>query len=249
MMFARLFAVGLCMSLWVPAAQARDLIVFAAASLKGPLDEIAAEHGGVRVSYAGSGTLARQVAQGAPADVVLLANTAWMDVLVSDGAVQDPVIVLGNRLVLVGRHGGPVPLTAEGMTKALDGGRIAMGFTASVPAGIYGKAAFETLGVWDAIAPLVVEMDSVRAALTLVARGEVPLGVVYASDAQVVPELSVVARFPPESHPLITYAGAVTTSSVHPEAAAFLEALRAPVAQAVFAAAGFCGLPATCAAP
>jgi len=134
MMFARLFAVGLCMSLWVPAAQARDLIVFAAASLKGPLDEIAAEHGGVRVSYAGSGTLARQVAQGAPADVVLLANTAWMDVLVSDGAVQDPVIVLGNR-------------------------------------------------------------------------------------------------------------------RVHPDAAAFLEALRAPVAQAVFAAAGFCGLPATCAAP
>jgi len=190
MMFARLFAVGLCMSLWVPAAQARDLIVFAAASLKGPLDEIAAEHGGVRVSYAGSGTLARQVAQGA----------------------------------------------------------IAMGFTASVPAGIYGKAAFETLGVWDAIAPLVVEMDSVRAALTLVARGEVPLGVVYASDAQVVPELSIVATFPPESHPLITYAGAVTTSSVHPEAAAFLEALRGSVGQAVFAAAGFCGLPATCAA-
>jgi len=250
MMTLRAMCLGLAVACVATAAQARDLIVFAAASLKGPLDEIAAAHGDVRVSYAGSGTLARQVQQGAPADVVLLANTAWMDVLVADGVVGSPEVFLGNRLVLIGQAGAaPVALTVQGLTAALGDGRLAMGFTASVPAGIYGKEAFESLGLWDAVAPSVAEVDSVRGALALVARGEVPLGVVYASDAFVVPDLAVVADFPAQSHAQIAYVGGVVTGSDHPEAAAFLAGLLGNAAQAAFADAGFCGLPADCAAP
>lgn len=222
-------------------ALAEDLVVFAAASLKGPLDEIAASFGNVVVSYAGSGTLARQVSQGAPADVVLLANEAWMEVLVAEGDVGPPVDFVGNRLVLIGQPGmAEVPLTAEGLIAALDGGRLAMGFTNSVPAGIYGRAALTSLGLWEIVVPFVVEVDNVRAALMLVARGEVPLGIVYQSDALVVPNLPIVARFPTESHPQISYFAAVTAQSDHPEAAAFVDHLRGTTARTVFDNAGFC---------
>lgn len=250
MMILRAMCFGLAVGCVASVAQARDLIVFAAASLKGPLDEIAGAHGGVRVSYAGSGTLARQVQQGAPADVVLLANMAWMDVLVADDVVATPEVFLGNRLVLIGQAGaGPVALTEAGLAGALGNGRLAMGFTASVPAGIYGKQALESLGLWDAVASSVAEVDSVRGALALVARGEVPLGVVYASDAFVVPDLAVMAQFPAESHAEIAYAGAVVGESDHPDAEAFLAGLLGDATQQVFADAGFCGLPADCAAP
>ena len=216
---------------------AADITVFAAASLKEPLDQIAAEVGGVTVAYGGSGTLARQVSLGAPADVVILANDAWMDVLTEGGHVTGRVDLLSNTLVLVSREAKAVPLSADGVLAALNGGRLAMGFVASVPAGIYGQAAFMDLGLWGAVSPHVAEVDNVRAALALVARGEAPLGVVYATDARVVPGMHVVATFPSDSHPPIRYVGGLASQSL--EAAAFLTHLGSPKAQAIFAQAGF----------
>jgi molybdate transport system substrate-binding protein len=115
-----------------------------------------------------------------------------------------------------------------------------MGFTNSVPAGIYGRAALTSLGLWEGVVPFAVEVDNVRAALMLVARGEVPLGIVYQSDALVVPNLPIVARFPTESHPQISYFAAVTSQSNHPDAAAFVDHLRGVTARTVFDNAGFC---------
>ena len=237
----RMMSLCLFMCLLPIKALADDLVVFAAASLKGPLDAIAAPFENVVVSYAGSGTLARQINQGAPADVVLLANAAWMDVLVDAQSVTDPITFVGNRLVIVGQpDAADVALTLDGLASGLDGGRLAMGFTSSVPAGIYGKAALENLGLWHTVAPSVVEMDNVRAALNLVARGEVPLGIVYQSDALIVPDLKIVAQFPQGSHPDIAYYAAITAASDHPDAQSFVDALRGPTAKEIFDAAGFC---------
>lgn len=221
-------------------AWAEDLLVFAAASLKGPLDAIIADQPGVTVSYGSSGALARQVLQGAPADVVLLANREWMDALTAAEAVGAPVVFAGNRLILIGQPGtGPVALERDAILAALDDGRLAMGFTASVPAGIYGREALETLGLWEALEAHVAEVDNVRAALSLVARGEAPLGVVYRSDAQVVPELPIVATFPADSHAPIEYWGSVPAGGKD-GAAAFLDRLIGHEAQDIFVAAGFC---------
>lgn len=222
---------------------ADPLVIFAAASLKEPLDALAADFGDVTVSYGGSGALARQVSLGAPADVVLLAHRDWMEVLVADGSVRGDTVVTfaSNRLVIVGQPGAPLALTAQALLAALDGGRLAMGFTASVPAGIYAKTALERLGLWGVLAPHVAEVDNVRQALALVARGEAPLGIVYASDVRVVPGLDVLAVFPADSHPAIAYQGAVTAQSDDAGAAAFLELLMGPVGQAALAQAGFIG--------
>lgn len=236
----RLILLCLCCILPVKAL-AEDLVVFAAASLKGPLDEIAADIDGIAVSYAGSGTLARQIASGAPADVVLLANKAWTDLLMDEGHIGTPVAFASNRLVLIGQPGmEDVDLTSAGMMRALNGGRIAMGFTQSVPAGIYARAAFMHLDLWDDLASSVVETQNVRAALALVARGEAPLGVVYQSDALITPDLPVVAQIPKDSHPQIAYFAAVTTTSDHAQAEAFVARLQSRDAQAVLEAAGFC---------
>ncbi|MEJ6398369.1 molybdate ABC transporter substrate-binding protein [Yoonia sp. 208BN28-4] len=219
--------------------RADDLVVFAAASLKGPLDAIAADFGGVVVSYAGSGTIARQVSFGAPADVVLLANVAWMDDLVARDAVDPTTVVdfASNALVIVGQaHATPLDLTPDALMAALGEGRLAMGNTASVPAGIYGKAALELLGLWAVAAPRLAEVENVRAALALVARGEVPLGLVYQSDARVVPDLPVVAQLPASAHPTIRYVGAAVSDDPH--AKAFLAAVVA--AEDTLTAAGFC---------
>lgn len=223
--------------------RAQDLVVFAAASLKGPLDLIAANFGGVTVAYGGSGTLARQVSFGAPADVVLLANVDWMEDLVGRGDVMPDSVVdfVSNALVLVGQpDDGPVPLTVDGLTAALGDGRLAMGYTASVPAGIYGRTALTALGLWDTVVDKLAEVDSVRGALALVARGEVPLGVVYQSDVLITPDLPIVARFPASSHPPIRYVGAVTTQATHGQSQAFLDVLQTPAAQLIFKEAGFC---------
>lgn len=227
---------------------AEDLVIFAAASLKGPLDQILAEHADVRVAYGGSGTLARQVQQGAPADVVLLAHTDWMNVLVDGGAVAAPVSFLGNRLVVVGPEGaGPLALTQTAVLNALGDGRLAMGFVEAVPAGIYGKSALTHLGLWEALQPRIAEVDNVRGAVALVARGEVPLGIVYRSDTQLVPGVEARAVFPAESHPPIVYWGAVTATSVHQQAQEIMDLLTQPDAQEVFAGAGFCTIGEGCA--
>lgn len=189
------------------------LSVFAAASLKPALDGIAGDYPGgpVAVSYAGSGTIARQVAAGAPADVVILAATDWMDWLAEEGALRGaPQPVATNRLVLAGPRGAaPVALTQEAMLDRLAGGRMAMGDPMSVPAGRYAQQALESLGLWTALAPHALMAENVRAALAYVARGDVRLGLVYGSDVRGA-AVDIVAEIPPGSHARIVYPGAVT---------------------------------------
>ena len=235
------------------AAQAADkpITVFAAASLKESMDEAAAKFGAetgqqVVVSYAASSALARQIEQGAPADVFVSADVDWMDELQGKGLIDDASrhSLLGNTLVLV----APATSTqrAFALRKGSDllpllgaDGRIALALTASVPAGKYAKAAFENLGMWDALQARTAEAENVRAALLLVARGETPLGVVYGSDAKAEPRVRVLAVFPPGSHPDIVYPVARIRASTQPRAAAFVQWLQTPEASAIFHAHGF----------
>lgn len=226
------------------------LTVFAAASLKESLDEAAhafeARTGTpVRVSYAASSALARQIAQGAPADVVLSADRDWMDHLdrrrlLRAGTRRD---LLGNALVLVSRRGARIPPVSlsrpASLHAALGDGRLALAFTASAPAGRYAKSALQSLGAWPALRPRVVEAENVRAALLLVARGEARLGIVYATDARAEPRVRVLATFPARSHPPIVYPVAVTASSRHRAAAGFAAWLATPTAGAIFRRHGF----------
>jgi len=226
------------------------LDVFAAASLKEALDEAAAayEQGSrqpVRVSFAGSSVLARQIDQGAPADVFISADLDWMNWLQERGRVDEStrVELLGNQLVLIAPAAAALP--AVTLTEPVDlahllgDGRIALALTASVPAGKYAKAALETLGLWQDVQPRVVEADNVRAALLLVARGEAALGVVYASDAQAEPRVRALARFPEGSHAPVVYPAAALRASTHPLARHFIEWLRQPAAADIFHRHGF----------
>lgn len=228
------------LSLAAPALRA-DVLVFAAASLKEPLDRMAARFDGVVVSYGGSGTLARQVSLGAPADIVLLANDVWMETLI-DGehvVVQTVADFASNALVLIGVDGmKPLPLESEALDIALGDGRIAIGLTKAVPAGIYARAALQSLGLWEAFQHRLAEVDNVRSALGLVIRGQTPLGIVYATDARISDAVVAVAIFPKESHPPIRYTGALTDDG-NPEARAFLTYIAGPEGQAILAEAGF----------
>lgn len=227
------------------------LTVFAAASLKESMDEAAAAYQAatgqaVRVSYAASSALARQIEQGAPADVFVSADLDWMDrlqarTLVDAGSRSE---LLGNRLVLVAPASSaarPVALRKGLDLRPLLGerGRIALGMVDSVPAGKYARAAFESLGMWQAIEPRVAGVENVRAALMLVARGEAPLGVVYASDARAEPRVRVLATFPADAHPEIVYPAARVAASRHPHAAGFVAWLQRPEARAIFLRHGF----------
>lgn len=237
------------LGLWLLAAplQAEPLVVFAAASLAGPLDHVAeAWEGDVVVSYAGSATHARHVAAGAPADVVILANEAWMDHLDAAGAIAPNTrrAVLTNELVLA----GPAPQeAAPSLAAALDalppGTRIATGLVEAVPVGIYARQTLETLGLYDPLAPQLVQVENARLALALVARGDVGAALIYASDAQVAPQVAVMARAEPTHHDPIIYSAAVTAQSGHPEAAVFLDHLASAYAIAEFLATGYGGPP------
>ncbi|GAA5004522.1 molybdate ABC transporter substrate-binding protein [Pseudoluteimonas lycopersici] len=240
-------------SVFASTVQAADkpITVFAAASLKESMDEAAAKFGQetgqqVVVSYAASSALARQIEQGAPADVFISADLDWMDELQGKGLIDNASrhSLLGNTLVLV------APATSTQRTFALHkgsnllpllgaDGRIALALTASVPAGKYAKAAFENLGMWDALQARAAEAENVRAALLLVARGETPLGVVYGSDARAEPRVRVLATFPPGSHPPIVYPVARIRASNQPQAGAFVRWLQSPQAVAIFRAHGF----------
>lgn len=243
----------------MPAARAGEgaaapVTVFAAASLKESLDAAARaweREGGVpvRVSYAASSALARQIARGAPADVFLSADRDWMDDLDRRGLLRagSRRDLLGNTLVLVAPRAARMPPVAlsrpASVASALGDGRLALALTASVPAGKYARAAFGSLGLWDALKPRVVESENVRAALLLVARGEARMGVVYASDARAEPRVRVLAAFPARTHPPIVYPVAVTAASRHPRATAFAAWLRTPAARAVFRRHGLAPLP------
>lgn len=228
---------------------AEEVTVFAAASLKTALDPIAArfeERTGHQVTLvlAGSNLLARQIVEGAPADIFLSASPEWMDVveaerLVVPGTRSD---LLGNALVLVTGDAGASPVTIGpdlDLPALLDDGRIAMALVDSVPAGQYGKAALTSLGLWNDAAARVAQADNVRAALALVTTGEAPLGVVYATDAAADPAVTVVGRFPPESHPPITYPVALLSGAGDDADRAFLRTLSEPAAQQVFREQGF----------
>lgn len=223
-------------------ALARDLTVFAAASLRGALDEVAAlSDTSVAISYGGSGAMARQVAQGAPADVVVLANPQWMVWLQDQGIVAAdlPVTLLTNTLVLIGHDGPALPdPDADTLLDRLGDRRLAMGQRQSVPAGIYARAWLEHIGAWDRLVPHLAEVENVRAALALVARGDAPLGVVYGSDALAEPNVTVLWQIPDDQHPPITYPAAALSS----EGAQFMDILRSPQAAGIFKKYGF-GLP------
>lgn len=228
-----------------------DVTVFAAASLKTALDEIAAdwtETTGTKVtlSYGGTPALAKQIAEGAPADIFLSASVAWMDdleekALIQEGSRRD---LLGNSLILVGQAGA-APVTVDktlDLSGLLGGGKLSMAMVDSVPAGQYGKEALESLGLWSSVEASVVQSENVRAALQLVALGEAPLGIVYASDAVAEPGVAVMGTFPEDSHKPVVYPGALTLTA-GAEAGAFLDYLSSPEAQEVFKANGFTPLP------
>ena len=237
---------GLCIT---SAAAAETVNVFAAASLKTALDQVATEFTAqtghnVVISYAGSNTLAKQILNGAPADIFISANPAWMDEVEKSG-----LIVAGSRknivkniLVLIahGKNAPHVEIDAKlDLAGLLAGNRLAMAMVDAVPAGQYGKAALVSLGLWDTVAGSVAQAENVRAALALVARDEAPFGIVYATDAKAEPGVSVVGRFPPESYPPIIYPAALLTGATDQADAAFLAALTAPAAAAKFTAEGF----------
>lgn len=242
----------IAVSLAPTAARAQDdagLTVFAAASLKEALDEAAAAYRKqtgvpVRVSYAASSALARQIEQGAPADVFFSADLEWMDYLQQRNRLDVATrrSLLGNRLVLIAPRASKAQVDLRRpatLLAALGDGRLAVGQTRTVPAGKYAKASLESLSLWNGVRPRLAESESVRAALMLVARGETPLGIVYASDAKAEPGVRVVATFPEDSHPPIVYPVAALRGARAAQAARFVRWLASPAADALFTKRGF----------
>ena len=233
----------------VTPAAADEVVVFAAASLKNALDTIAADFQNstghtVTISYAGSNALAKQILEGAPADIFISAAVNWMDEvekagLVVPGSRED---LLGNTLVLVahGKGAKPVEIDPDFDLKSLLGdGKLSMAMVDSVPAGQYGKASLESLGLWPSVEGAVAQSENVRAALALVSSGEAPYGVVYGSDAVADDDVSVVGTFPDDSHKPITYPAALLTGARDAADTAFFEALSSDASDATFAAEGF----------
>ena len=230
-------------------ADDRSLTVFAAASMKNALDEIDAAFtakSGVKVaaSYAASSMLAKQIEQGAPADIFVSADTDWMDYATAKKTINDAtrVNLLGNSIVLIAPKDSKIDHVTIGagfdLASLAGDGRIATGDVKSVPVGKYAKAALEKLGAWQAAEAKFAMADSVRAALTLVARNEAMLGIVYATDAKIEPGVKIVGTFPADSHPPIIYPVAATTTA-KPEASDYLAFLRSPAAKAVLEKYGF----------
>jgi molybdate transport system substrate-binding protein len=230
-------------------AEDKTLTVFAAASMKNALDDIDAAFTaktGVKVnaSYAASSQLAKQIEQGAPADIFVSADTDWMDYAIGKKTINEPtrVNLLGNSIVLIAPKDSKIDNVTIGqgfdLAKLAGDGKIATGDVKSVPVGKYAKAALEKLGAWSAAEPKFAMAESVRAALTLVARGEAALGIVYSTDAKVEPGVKIVGTFPADSHPPIIYPVAAT-STAKPEANAYLDYLRSSAAKAVLEKYGF----------
>lgn len=224
---------------------------FAAASLTNALEDISkayAAKGGksqIKYSFAASSALAKQLEAGAPANIFASADLKWMDY--TDGkdlTLPDTrVKLLGNELVLVAPADKAKPVT---ITKGLDieallgpNGRIATGLVDSVPVGVYAKQAFTNLGVWDKVAPRIVGAESVRAALALVERGEVPYGVVYATDAAIAKNVKIVATFPADSYPPVEYPFSLVKGQDTPEAKAYFAFLQGPEAKEIYKKYGF----------
>jgi len=236
----------------MPAAKAAEIVVFAAASLKEALDDAVRAYDNqsgddVKISYAASSALAKQIENGAPADVFISADLDWMDYLQQRNLVKPGTrkSLLGNRLVIIAPADSDLKLDIKpgfDLAGALKGGRLAMADPDSVPAGKYGKAALETLGVWNSIRAAIASAANVRAALVFVSRREAPLGIVYATDAAADPQVKIAGVFPPESYPPIIYPIALTTESKNPSAVRLLEFLVSPAARLIFEKRGFTAL-------
>lgn len=228
---------------------AEEVVVFAAASMKTALDAVAADFEAetghaVTISYGGSNALARQIIEGAPADIFISSAVNWMDEVEKAGLVVKGTRadLLGNSLVLVahGKDATPVRIT-PGLDLAglLGDGKLSMAMVDAVPAGQYGRAALETLGLWPSVEASVAQSENVRAALTLVAIGEAPYGIVYATDAAATDNVTVVGTFPTDSHPPIVYPGALLTGAADPADRAFFTALSSDAGDARFQDEGF----------
>jgi molybdate transport system substrate-binding protein len=232
-----------CIAVAQPAA---TVTVFAAASLTDSLKAVADAYKArtgvtVTLSFGASSTLARQIDQGARADIFMSADTDWMDFLQKGGLLAARKDLLGNQLVLIAAldsKAAPRIAPHFDLAGALGDGRLALADPASVPAGKYAKAALTSLGVWESVASKVAPAENVRVALEYVARGEAPFGVVYATDARVAPSVKVVGIFPEDSHAPITYPVALTKSA-SPAAKDFLVFLSGSSARAIFQRAGF----------
>jgi molybdate transport system substrate-binding protein len=251
--FARMLVAGLIFA--APAliegasAQAKDVVVFAAASLKNALDDAGAAwmrdtSRRVVFSYAASNALAKQIEAGAPADLFFSADLDWMDYLASKNLIRSEsrIGLVGNSLVLVAPKGSTIQVALQpgiDLAPILGSGRLAMGHVEAVPAGKYGKAALEHLGAWEGVKGRIAQADNVRAALLLVSRGEAPLGIVYKTDAVSDPNVTIAATFPQGSHPSIVYPVALTRDSTNPDAASFLAFLRSARAKPFFEKQGF----------
>ncbi|HLW93176.1 MAG TPA: molybdate ABC transporter substrate-binding protein [Roseiarcus sp.] len=240
----------LALALATSAARADSpVVVFAAASLKTALDETAtAFHGAggadAKISYGGSLALARQMEQGAPADIFISADEDSMDEAAKGKAIkpESRFDFLANTLVIVANKSSPLqtlPLTEADVSAALGSGKLATGEVSSVPVGKYAKEALTNLKLWDAVSPHLAMTDNVRAALAFVARDEAPLGIVYATDAAAEPAVKVVATFPDPSHKPIVYPAALSATSANPDAVKLLDFLRSPAAREIFARQGF----------
>ena len=230
-------------------ARERSIIVFAAASMKNALDDVDdafTKQSGIKVvaSYDASSALMKQIEGGAPADIFASADLKWMDYGSQKKLIKDDsrVNLLGNVLVLIATKDSKIDKVTIGpgfdLAKLAGDGRIATGDVQAVPVGIYAKAALQKLGIWDAVEPKMAMAANVRAALTLVARGEAPLGIVYATDAKVEPGVKVVGIFPESSHDPIIYPVALTVTA-KPDAAPYLAFLRSQAAKTIFESYGF----------
>lgn len=227
--------------------------VFAAASLKNALDAVAddwAEASGKKpvISYAATSSLAKQIEQGAQADIFVSADQAWMDYVAERDLIDEAsrFDLLSNQLVLIAPKDSELTATIEPgflLGDLLGDGRLAVAGVDAVPAGRYAKASLQSLGVWDQVKDKLAQSENVRAALLLVSRSETPLGIVYASDAAAEPNVKVLSVFPEDSHPPIIYPAAKLRASTSPEASEMLEYLRTPEAAARFEEHGFSMAP------
>jgi len=248
MSFLRAALAVLCLTLLPLPALAAGVTVFAAASLADAMNEIAKDYQrdtgkSVAVSPAASSALARQIEASGGADLFISADLDWMDYLDKKGLIAPGTRrnLLGNRLVLVAPKDAKPRITIAprfDLAGALAGGRLAIADPASVPAGKYGQAALTRLKVWDSVKDHLANAENVRVALSYVARGEAPLGIVYETDAKSEPGVKVVGVFPDNSHPPILYPAALVKDA-KPEAKDFLAYLASPTARAVFVKAGF----------
>ena len=228
---------------------ADKLNVFAAASLKNALDAVSASWKAdtakeITLIYAASNALAKQIEAGAPADVFVSADLTWMEYLTDNNLIVkgSDVQLLGNEIVLVAPKDSKIDLKIENgfkLADAIGDGKLAMANVDSVPAGKYGKAALQKLGVWTSVEDKVAQIENVRAALKLVDLGEAPLGIVYATDAKADAAVKVVGTFPADSHAPIIYPAGIVAASKNADAAEFLKYLQSDKAKAIFVAQGF----------